>query len=56
VSGNSSAVTDGNGVARLQSPSSRNRGTFVFTVTGVTLSGYSYQAGSNIETSDSITR
>ena len=56
VSGNSSSVTDGNGLASLQSPGSRNRGTFIFTVTGVTLSGYSYQAGSNTETSDSITR
>jgi PKD repeat protein len=56
VSGNSSVLTDGNGVARLQSPGSRNRGTFIFTVTGVTLSGYSYQAQDNIETSDSITR
>jgi PKD repeat protein len=56
VSGNSSAVAGGNGVATLQSPSSRNGGTFVFTVTGVTLSGYSYQAGSNTETRDSITR
>jgi PKD repeat protein len=56
VSGNSSVVTDGNGVARLQSPGSRNRGTFIVTVTDVTLSDYSYQAGSNTETSDSITR
>ena len=56
VSGNSSAVTAGNGVASLQSPGSRNRGTFIFTVTGVTLPGYSYQPAGNTETSDSITR
>jgi len=56
VSGSASAVTDANGLASLQSPSSKNRGTFVFTVAGVTLSGYSYQSGSNTETSDSITR
>jgi PKD repeat protein len=56
VSGSVSAMTSGSGVASLQSPNTKNRGTFVFTVTGVALSGYSYQAGSNAETSDSITR
>jgi PKD repeat protein len=56
VSGKASAVAGNNGVASLQSPGSRNGGTFVFTVTGITLPGYNYQAGSNTETSDSITR
>ena len=56
VSGNASAVSGSNGVAAVQSPGSRNRGTFIFTVTGVTLPGYSYDPGSSTETSDSISR
>lgn len=56
VTGNVSAVTGSNGVARLVSSSTRSSGTFVFTVTGVTLSGYTYQSSLNAETSDSITR
>jgi PKD repeat protein len=56
VSGNVSAVSNANGVASLQSPGSRNPGTFIFTVTGVTLAGYSYDAASNTETSDAINR
>ena len=56
VSGSASAVGGSNGVAILQSPSSKSRGTFVFTVTGVTLAGYSYTPAANVETSDSISR
>jgi PKD repeat protein len=56
VSGNVSAVSGSSGVAALQSPGSRNRGTFTFTVTGITLSGYNYEPVLNTETSDSITR
>jgi PKD repeat protein len=55
VSGNTSTVTGSNGVAALSSPNTRSRGTFVFTVTGISLSGHGYQAGLNVETSDSIT-
>ncbi len=51
------AVTGSDGVARFVSGQSRaSSGSFVFTVTGASLSGYQYQAGSNTETSDSIAR
>jgi hypothetical protein len=56
VSGTGSAITASTGVASLTSPSTKSRGTFTFTVTGVSLSGYSYQPSSNVETADSITR
>jgi PKD repeat protein len=56
VSGNSSLVTGSNGVASLRSPSTRSHGTFVFTVSSVTLPGYGYQPSLNTETRDSITR
>jgi PKD repeat protein len=56
VSRNVTAVSGSDGVARLQSPRTRSSGTFVFTVTGVSLSGYSYQSTLNVESSDSITR
>ena len=55
VSGNGSATTSA-GKAGFTSPQSRNRGTFVFTVTGVTLAGTTYNPSLNVETSDSITR
>jgi PKD repeat protein len=53
-----SVVTGTNGVATFTSPTSSRtaRGTFTFTVTGVTRSGYSYVPASNLETSDSIVR
>jgi len=57
VSRTSSATTDGTGVARFGSPSTRSSpGNFVFTVKSVTLSGYSYEPTMNTETSDSIAR
>ena len=57
VSRTSSATTDGAGVARFSSPSTRSKsGTFVFTVNGATLNGYSYAPALNTETSDSISR
>ena len=57
VSRTSSATTDGTGVARFSSPSTRSSpGNFVFTVKSVTLSGYSYVPTMNTETSDSIAR
>ena len=57
VSRNSTVVTDAAGVARFTSPSSRSKsGSFVFSVTGASRSGYTYQPASNTETSDSITR
>ncbi len=56
VSGAGSAITASSGVASLTSPSTKSRGTFTFTVTGVALSGYSYQPLLNVETADSIIR
>lgn len=53
-----SVVTGTNGVATFTSPTSSKtaRGTFTFTVTGVTRTGFSYVPASNLETSDSIVR
>lgn len=56
VGGSASAVTDASGVATLQSPSTRSRGTFIVTVTGVSAPGHAYTPALNAETSDSITR
>ncbi len=56
VSKTVSATSGGNGVAGFTSPNTRSRGTYVFTVTGVSLSGHSYNAAANVETSDSISR
>jgi len=56
VSRRLSAVSGSNGVASLESPRTRSSGTFVFTVTGISLSGYGYQPALNVESSDSITR
>jgi PKD repeat protein len=56
VSGSASGVTDSSGVVVLASPNTKSSGTFIFTVTSVSLNGYSYQPGLNTETSDSITR
>jgi hypothetical protein len=52
-----SATTDGTGVARFSSPSTRSKsGTFVFSVSGAALNGYVYAPATNTETSDSISR
>ena len=56
VSGSTSAVTGSNGVASLGSPNTKSGGTFVFTVTGISLAGYRYDPAMNVETSGSITR
>lgn len=56
VAASGSAVSNGNGTATFTSPTTRARGTFVFTVTGVTAAGYQYRSSLNKETSDSITR
>jgi PKD repeat protein len=55
VGGTASAITGSNGTVTLNSANSKKRGTFVFSVTGVTLQGASYQPQFNVETSDSIT-
>lgn len=52
-----SATTGSNGVARFDSgPTRASSGSFVFTVTGASLSGHQYQPATNTETSDSIAR
>lgn len=52
-----SATTGSNGIASLVSPNTRSSsGSFVFTVTGVSLAGHEYQPATNTETSDSIAR
>jgi PKD repeat protein len=56
VAGSASALSGSNGVASLLSPKTKASGTFVFTVTGISLSGYGYQPGQSVETMDSITR
>jgi PKD repeat protein len=56
VTGSASGISGSNGSASLNSAQTRNSGTFTFTVTGITLSGYSYTPAANGETSDSITR
>lgn len=54
VSGTASAATSSRGIAKLVSPSTRSRGTFTFAVTGVSLSGSSYDATKNKQRSASI--
>ncbi len=54
VSGTSTGVTASDGKVTLQSPKTKNGGTFIFTVTDVAASGYTYEPSLNSETSDSI--
>jgi PKD repeat protein len=56
VSGAALVITSSSGVADIRSARTKSRGTFTFTVTGITLSGYTYNAAANAETSASITR
>ncbi len=56
VSGSSSGLTGSSGVASFKSARTKAIGTFTFTVTGVTLSGYQYAPQSNVETLDNATR
>jgi PKD repeat protein len=56
VSGSASVLSGSSGSASFTSPQTRASGTFVFTVTGVTLAGYSYTPAANAESSDSISR
>jgi hypothetical protein len=55
VSGSSSGATGPDGKVTLQSPNKKGGGTFIFTVTDVQASGYTYDPLLNVETSDSIT-
>lgn len=54
VSGPVNGITGTDGKVMLRSPNSRSGGTFTFTVTNVTSSGYTYNPSLNLETSDSI--
>ncbi len=56
ATGSATAVTSGSGAAMFASANTRGRGTYIFTVTGVALAGYTYTPALNTETSDSITR
>lgn len=54
TTGTVSKSTSRKGTAALTSVKTKNRGTFTFTVTGITLSGHTYAPARNTETSDSI--
>lgn len=55
TSGTASGITNTSGVATIKGPSTKSRGTCTFTVNGITLSGWTYDAAQNIETTDSLT-
>lgn len=54
TSGTATVKTASNGTTTFSSSVTKNSGTFKFTVTGVSLSGATYDASRNVETSDSI--
>ena len=54
VSKTVTAKTSSKGLAIFASPTSTLAGTFTFTVTGITLSGWSYDSSSNVETTDFV--
>lgn len=54
ASGSASKTTGRNGTAAFTSSRTKSRGTFTFTVTGITFAGSSYAQTLNVETSDSI--
>lgn len=56
VTGSVSGVTGSTGIVTFWSPTSASSGTFRLGVTGVSLSGYTYDSSQNVETSDAITR
>ncbi len=58
VGGSASGLTGTTGAAAIRSPRVKAAAgsVFTFTVTGVSLSGYTYDAALNVETSASITR
>ena len=55
VNGASSANTDAQGVATLNSPKTKSSGSITFTVTDVVKSGFTYDPNANVETIDFIT-
>ena len=54
TTGTVSRTTNTSGNAAFTSSRTKNRGTFTFTVTGITLSGYTYAPTRNVRTSASI--
>lgn len=55
--GTSKALSNASGVAALRSPTSKSvKGTFTFTVTGISLRGYTYAPGQNAKTAISISK
>jgi PKD repeat protein len=54
TTGTVSATTNRSGNAAFTSTRTKTRGTFTFTVTGITLSGYTYAPTRNVKTSASI--
>ncbi len=55
VTGTASLKTDAYGKATFVSKKTIKKGIAIFTVTGVSLPGYTYNSGLNIETSASVT-
>jgi len=56
VTGTSTVATDASGIATFTSKATRKSGTFTFTVTGVSGSGYSYDPGRSVPTTGSIAK
>lgn len=54
TSGTTSKSTSRKGTAALTSSRTKSTGTFIFTVTGITIAGSAYNSANNTETSDSI--
>ena len=50
-----SATTSTNGIATFTSAKTKAHGTCTFTVSGVTLSGWTYDSAQDLETMDSLT-
>lgn len=55
ANGTTSGTTDASGNVTLTAKASKRSGSFTITVTGVSKSGYTYDAGANVETTDTIT-
>jgi len=55
VTGSVSGVTDSSGRITLKSPNSKRGGTFTFSISSVTKSGFVYQPANNAMTSNSVT-
>jgi PKD repeat protein len=55
TSGTASGTTNSSGVATIKSPATSSKGTCTFTVKGISVSGWTYDATQNVETTDSLT-